>query len=281
MNIFTSCQAIRDHINQYQQNKQTIALVPTMGHLHAGHISLIELAKSQATHVIVSIFINPLQFNEAKDFERYPRTLEDDLEKLRPLNIDAVFAPSSDELYPQGLTLTPKIIIPELTEQLEGKFRPGHFDGVCTVVCKLFNITTPDIAVFGRKDYQQLLIIKRMVHDLNFNIDIVSGVTQRESDGLAMSSRNSHLNHENRALAPHIFKILKQTEDQYSTSNIQQLEENATSKLIQHGFRVEYFSICDADNLQAVSQTTENIIVLVAAWLDDTRLIDNILFPMP
>ena len=138
MNIFTSCRAIRDHINQYQQEKQTIALVPTMGHLHAGHISLIELAKSQATHVIVSIFINPLQFNEAKDFERYPRTLEDDLEKLRPLNIDAVFAPSSDELYPQGLNLTPKIIIPELTEQLEGKFRPGHFDGVYTVVCKLF-----------------------------------------------------------------------------------------------------------------------------------------------
>ena len=281
MKIFSSCQGIRDHIDQYKKTQPSIALVPTMGHLHAGHISLIELAKTQAAHVIVSIFVNPLQFNEVKDYEHYPRTLDDDLEKLRPLNIDAVFTPSLDELYPHSLTHTPQIVIPELTESLEGTFRPGHFDGVCTIVCKLFNITTPTIAVFGNKDYQQLLIIQRMVQDLNFNIEIVAGDTKREADGLAMSSRNSHLNAKSRALAPYIFKILKQSQDQFSSNNVKQLEENAASALKQHGFRVEYFAFRDAQNLQAISQTTENIVVLVAAWLENTRLIDNILFPMP
>jgi pantoate--beta-alanine ligase len=251
-----------------------------MGHLHAGHLSLIEIAKTHATRVIVSIFVNPIQFNQVSDFERYPRTLEDDLKKLKSLNIDIAFTPSQNDLYPNGTSQPAKIIIPDLTEVLEGHYRPGHFEGVCTVVCKLFNIINPDIAVFGRKDYQQLLIIRRMVEDLNFNIKILAGDTQREDDGLAMSSRNSHLNHDQRQLAAHIFNVLTQTKDHFST-NVAALEQTAVSSLTQMGFNVEYFAIRDANNLQDISQHTENIVVLVAAWLGDIRLIDNLLFPMP
>ena len=281
MKIFSECQTIRKQIHLYQAQKETIALVPTMGHLHRGHVSLIELAKTKASRVIVSIFVNPIQFNQASDFNRYPRTLEDDINTLRELNIDALFIPEQDELYPHGIEQIPKITIPELSEIFEGQFRPSHFDGVCTVVSKLFNIITPDIALFGEKDYQQLLIIQRMTDDLNFNIRIVPGKTQRESNGLAMSSRNSHLTSEQREQAAQIYSILKHTEDQFSIKNIPQLEVDASSLLEQHGFNIEYFSIRDSSNLQPVSQHTESIVVLVAAWLGETRLIDNILFPAP
>lgn len=281
MKIFSACEAIRDHINQYKSAHESVALVPTMGHLHDGHTSLIELAKTKATRVIVSIFINPIQFNQTSDYERYPRTLNDDLEKLRQLNTDAVFTPDLDELYPQGTAHTPKIIIPQLGESLEGQYRPGHFDGVCTVVCKLFNIIAPDVAVFGAKDYQQLLIIRRMAQDLNFNINIICGTTQREADGLAMSSRNSHLSGAQRTLAPKLFSALQQAKDQFSSNDIKTLEEKGAAELEQHGFRVEYFSILDAENLQPITQGTDNAVVLVAAWLGDTRLIDNLLFPIP
>lgn len=281
MKIFSTCEAIRDHISQYKSAHESIALVPTMGHLHDGHTSLIELAKTKATRVIVSIFINPIQFNQTSDYERYPRTLNDDIEKLRQLNIDAVFTPDLDELYPQGTSHTPKIIIPQLTESLEGEYRPGHFDGVCTVVCKLFNIITPHVAIFGAKDFQQLLIIRRMTQDLNFNIDIICGETRREADGLAMSSRNSNLSPAQRTLAPKLFSALQQTKDQFSPNDIKTLEEKGESWLKQLGFRVDYFSIRDAENLQAITQSTDNVVVLAAAWLGDTRLIDNLLFPMP
>lgn len=281
MKIFSQSQAIRDYVAQCKANKETIALVPTMGHLHAGHVSLIELAKTKASNVVVSIFINPIQFNQASDFDLYPRTLESDLDILRQQNIGAVFTPETDDLYPNGTVSTPKIIIPALSDQLEGKFRPGHFDGVCTVVCKLFNIISPNIAVFGCKDYQQLLIIRRMTEDLNFNIDIVTGETQREMDGLAMSSRNSRLNKQQRKLACQLYKTLQHTKDQFSTSDIELLEQSASSSLEQLGFQVEYFSIRDAENLQAITQNTENVVILVAAWLQETRLIDNLLFSLP
>ncbi len=281
MKIFSACEAIRDHISQCKSAHESVALVPTMGNLHDGHTSLIELAKTKATKVIVSIFINPTQFNQTSDYERYPRTLNDDLEKIRQLNIDAIFTPELDELYPQGTTHTPRISVPQLAESLEGQFRPGHFDGVCTVVCKLFNIIVPDVAVFGAKDYQQLLIIKRMTQDLNFNIDIICGATQREADGLAMSSRNTHLSHTQRSLAPKLFSALQQTKDQFSSNDIKTLEEKGAAMLEKYGFRVEYFSILDAENLQPITQGTDNAVVLVAAWLGSTRLIDNLLFPMP
>lgn len=281
MKIISTCDAIRDLISDYKSNNESIALVPTMGHLHAGHISLIELAKTKASRVVISIFINPIQFNQSNDFERYPRTLDEDCEKLTELNIDAVFIPEQNEIYPHGASTTTKVSVPELANLLEGEYRPGHFSGVCTVVCKLFNIITPDVAIFGNKDYQQLLIIRRIVTDLNFNIEIVSGDTQRESNGLAMSSRNSLLSNQQRELAANIHSTLKKTKHEFSLNNTESLEKSASTALNQYGFRVDYFTIRDAKNLQPVTQDTENIVILTAAWLDETRLIDNLLFPMP
>lgn len=280
MKVFSQCDEVREHIKFCKAKQETIALVPTMGHLHNGHTSLVNLAKSKATHVLVSIFVNPIQFNEINDYERYPRTLESDLEILRTLNVDTVFIPKQNELYPHGTSLAAKIIIPELTDIFEGVYRPGHFDGVCTVVSKLFNIVSPHAAIFGQKDYQQLLVIQRLVEDLNYDIEVLSGDTIRETDGLAMSSRNSYLSASERDQAALIFKMLTNTKDQFSINHIEKLESTATCTLGKHGFEVEYFSIRDALNLQPISQATENIVVLTAAWLGNTRLIDNLLFPM-
>jgi len=280
MKIYSESQPVREHIQHWQSKGEKVVLVPTMGHLHKGHTSLIELAQSLGQRVLVSIFVNPLQFNQKSDFTHYPRTLESDIEQLRTLNIDALFTPRDESIYPHGIQSAPKIFIPELTVEFDGHFRPGHFEGVCTVVCKLFNILTPDIAVFGNKDYQQLLVIRRMVEDLNFNIDIIAGNTQREADGLAMSSRNTHLTPEQRAVAVHLYANLEQVKALFSSADVVSLEASARLNIEAAGMKAEYFSIRDADNLQPISNNTKNIVVLAAAWLGDTRLIDNILFPM-
>jgi pantoate--beta-alanine ligase len=281
MKVYSESSPIREHINAWKSKGEKIILVPTMGHLHKGHASLIELATSLGQHVLVSIFVNPLQFNQESDFTHYPRSLESDIEQLHTLNVDAVFTPSTESLYPHGIQSAPKIFIPELTEEFDGHYRPGHFEGVCTIVCKLLNILTPDIAVFGNKDYQQLLIIRRMVNDLDFNIDIVAGKTEREPDGLAMSSRNTHLNPHQRALARHLYANLVRVKKQFSLNEIMSLEESARRHIEDTGMTVEYFSIRDAINLQPITNSTKNIVVLTAVWLGNTRLIDNILFPVP
>lgn len=281
MKVYSESNSIREHINTWKAKGEKIVLVPTMGHLHQGHASLIESAKSLGQRVLVSIFVNPLQFNQQSDFTDYPRTMQSDIEQLRSLNVDAVFTPSAESLYPQGIHLAPKIFIPELTEEFDGHYRPGHFEGVCTVVCKLFNILTPNIAVFGNKDYQQLLVIQRMTHELNFNIDIIASDTVRESDGLALSSRNTHLNSQQRAIAKNLYASLNQIKSQFSFDNILILEDSARTQLEKVGMKVEYFSIRDAINLQPIDNTTKNAVVLAAAWLGDTRLIDNTLFPLP
>ena len=281
MKAYSEVHPIREYIHCCKASDEKIILVPTMGHLHKGHASLIELAKSLGRRVIVSIFVNPLQFNQETDFTGYPRTLDSDIELLRSYNIDAVFTPNAESLYPDGIQLAPKIIIPVLSKEFDGHYRPGHFEGVCTVVCKLFNILTPDIAVFGNKDYQQLLIIQRMVRDLNFNIDIIAGETVREPDGLAMSSRNTLLSVEQRELAKHLYTHLNQVKLQFSLGNISSLEDSARSQLKQIGMKVEYLNIRDAVNLQPINSNTKNVVVLAAAWLGNTRLIDNILFPLP
>ncbi len=281
MKIYSESNHIQKHINACKSTNEKIVLVPTMGHLHKGHASLIKLAQSLGQHILVSIFVNPLQFNQENDFTHYPRTLESDIEQLNSLNVDAVFTPSAESLYPHGIHSAPKIFIPKLTENFDGHYRPGHFEGVCTIVCKLFNIVTPDIAVFGNKDYQQLLIIRRMAKDLNFNIDIISGNTEREPDGLAMSSRNAFLNSDQRVLAKHLYANLDRVKTQFSIEKISSLEESARADLTSIGMTVEYFSIRDAANLQPANNSTKNIVVLSAAWLGNTRLIDNILFPMP
>jgi pantoate--beta-alanine ligase len=280
MKVYSEAIHIREHIDTWKSNKQQIVLVPTMGHLHEGHASLVKLAKSLGQRVLVSIFVNPLQFNQQSDFTRYPRTLESDIEQLRALNVDAVFTPSAESLYPHGIQAAPKIFIPELAEEFDGHYRPGHFEGVCTVVCKLFNILTPNTSVFGRKDYQQLLIIRRLVNDLNFNVEIVAGDTQREADGLALSSRNTLLNPDQRALARHLYATLERVKTQFSNAQILSLEQSAVIDLEKISMKVEYFSIRDAANLQPINKNTKNVVVLAAAWLGDIRLIDNILFPI-
>lgn len=271
---------MREQIKLWRAEQETIALVPTMGHLHAGHASLIELARQNATRTVVSIYINPLQFNIEDDFKHYPRSLEDDLKILNDLKVDAVFNPEDKELYPQGHQLAPLIKIPELGREFCGQYRPGHFDGVCTVVAKLFNIVAPHVAIFGKKDYQQLLIIQRMVTDLDFDLQIIAGETQRDQDGLALSSRNTHLNAEERAIAPVLSNTLEHVKDSFSVLDIHQQEATAAQHLEKAGLKVEYLNIRDAQNLQPITNSTKNVVVLAAVWLGRTRLIDNRLFPL-
>lgn len=281
MQVISDPEQMYAQSQQWHQQGDSIAVVPTMGHLHAGHLSLIEIAKTKAKRIVVTIFVNPLQFDQAEDLARYPRSLDTDIDKLQTFNVDVVFTPQASDLYPEGLEAAPRIHIPQLEREFCGRFRPGHFAGVCTVIAKLFNLITPDFAVFGNKDYQQLLIIKQLVRMLNFKVAILAGDTQREPDGLALSSRNAHLNSEMRAMAPQLFQILSEIPTNFHVEQISALEESAKQKLEQAGFRCEYFAIRDANHLQAVQQNTTNIVVLAAVWLGSTRLIDNILFPRP
>lgn len=281
MHTFSDIQKLRHQISTWRDKGKSIALVPTMGHLHEGHFSLIDIAKSHADIVIVSIFINPTQFNQSKDFEQYPRTLSSDLDSVKNLHIDAVFTPEEKDIYPNGPSNAPLIHIPELSEHFCGKFRPGHFDGVCTVVAKLFNIISPDIAVFGEKDYQQLLIIRRLIEEFHFNITIIAGQTIRDDRGLALSSRNSHLTSNEKNVASTLINVLNNTKAEFSADSIEHLENQAIQQLENASLKVEYFSIRDARNLKSITKSTENVVILSAIWLRDIRLIDNLLFPLP
>lgn len=279
MHVISQAEQIRAQVQQWHQQQNNVAIVPTMGHLHAGHLSLIELAQKKAAHVIATIFVNPLQFNQAEDLANYPRSLNADLKKLEKLNVDAVFTPQESDLYPEGLEQAPRIHIPQLGDEFCGQFRPDHFAGVCTVVAKLFNLISPDIAIFGSKDYQQFLIIKRMAQTLNFAIEVIAGDTQREADGLALSSRNSLLSTKERSLAPKLYQELCKIPNEYAADQIDKMEEASRQHLNHSGFQCEYFAIRDAGNLQKINRNTTNIVVLAAAWLGSTRLIDNVLFP--
>ncbi len=285
MNIIEQTRPLRAQIRQWRRNQKSIALVPTMGHLHDGHLALVEHAKTQADHVIVSIFVNPLQFDNADDLKRYPSSIASDLQQLSSLGVGAIFKPTVDLLYPLGLELAPKIHIPLLGDEFCGAHRPGHFDGVATVVSKLFNLIEPDIAVFGRKDYQQLLIIQRLSSELNFNIQIQALDTVRTEDGLALSSRNAHLSTEERRLACMLYATLKvvaqQAEQQRLTDNLPTLLDQSITRLNQASLKVEYLDLRDAADLQAIRSETTQAIVLAAVQLGKVRLIDNILFELP
>ena len=285
MNIIEQTRPLRAQIRQWRRNQKSIALVPTMGHLHDGHLALVEHAKTQADHVIVSIFVNPLQFDNADDLKRYPSSIASDLQQLSSLGVGAIFKPTVDLLYPLGLELAPKIHIPLLGDEFCGAHRPGHFDGVATVVSKLFNLIEPDIAVFGRKDYQQLLIIQRLSSELNFNIQIQALDTVRTEDGLALSSRNAHLSTEERRLACMLYATLKgiaqQAEQQQLTDNLPTLLDQSITRLNQASLKVEYLDLRDAADLQAIRSETTQAIVLAAVQLGKVRLIDNILFELP
>lgn len=258
------------------KDEPSIALVPTMGNLHPGHLSLLEIAKRHATCVVATIFVNRLQFEPGGDFDRYPRTLKHDCEALEKAGCHVVFAPDEKELYPepQDIRITP----PKSAEQLCGVFRPGHFEGVLTVVAKLFNIVAPHTAIFGAKDYQQLHLIRAMERQLNFGVRIVGGPTVREPDGLAMSSRNGYLTREERARAVQLNQNLKRIKDliEGGRRDHDALVQAAVDDLTAAGWKVDYVALRNRSKLEAPSPGDRELVVLGAAWLGKTRLIDNL-----
>ncbi len=272
--------ALRARIVDWRARGQRIALVPTMGNLHAGHLSLVEAAQARAERVVVSIFVNPMQFNDKQDFASYPRTLEDDRRKLEDIPVDLLFLPEQAALYPRGLESSTRVTVPGLSDILCGAFRPGHFAGVTTVVCMLLNIVQPDLAVFGEKDFQQLLLIRRMAHDLHLPVEIVGMPTRREEDGLAMSSRNHYLTPEERRRAPALFQMLSRAREtilQHSGAcDFRDLEADAMERLRDRGLRPEYFSVRRAADLALAGPEDKDLVVLAAAWLGSARLIDNV-----
>ncbi|WP_310447124.1 pantoate--beta-alanine ligase [Thiobacillus sp.] len=258
------------------------AFVPTMGNLHAGHVSLVELAKQHGQPVVASIFVNPLQFGAGEDFERYPRTLEADCGKLEAAGCDLVFAPDVAEMYPvpQSFSVQP---CRSLTGELDGAFRPGHFNGVATVVLKLFNLVQPRVAVFGKKDYQQLLVIRELVRQFNLPIEIVAGDTLRDPDGLAMSSRNAYLDASERMQATRLQQELAgiRAAVQSGERDFAGVSAAACRHLKMAGWRVDYVELRDAGTLQLPTPASTHLVVLGAAWLGQTRLIDNLDFGLP
>ena len=268
---------LRRQVALWRQAGQCIALVPTMGNLHTGHLQLVDRARQLADRVIATIFVNPLQFGQGEDFESYPRTLEDDSQKLEEYATDLLFAPAVSEVYQRPQTEQTIVRVPGLSDILCGQFRPGHFAGVATVVCKLFNMAQPDVAVFGEKDYQQLMVIRRMVEDLQIPVQIEGMATVREADGLAMSSRNGYLTVQERAKAPAVYQVLTQTAEalQAGDQDFKSLEESAWNSLENAGLRPDYFQIRRAQDLQSPDKEEKDLVILAAAYLGAARLIDN------
>ncbi|MBS3896277.1 pantoate--beta-alanine ligase [Silanimonas sp.] len=273
---------LRAHLAGWRERGQRIALVPTMGNLHPGHHSLIELARRNADRVVASVFVNPTQFGPDEDFARYPRTPEADAEGLARAGCDLLFLPGVEAMYPLGVEAAVRIRVPGLADVLEGAARPGHFDGVASVVARLFNLVRPDVALFGRKDYQQLQVIRHLVRDLAFAIDIVPGPTVREPDGLAMSSRNQYLGAEERRVAVEIIRNLRTMREQAALGlPIAGIEQEALERLAAAGFAVDYAVIRRADLGRPEAGNEAGLIGLIAARLGRTRLIDNLAFDEP
>ncbi|EPB0564808.1 pantoate--beta-alanine ligase [Escherichia coli] len=277
MLIIETLPLLRQQIRRLRMEGKRVALVPTMGNLHDGHMKLVDEAKARADVVVVSIFVNPMQFDRPDDLARYPRTLQEDCEKLNKRKVDLVFAPSVKEIYPNGTETHTYVDVPGLSTMLEGASRPGHFRGVSTIVSKLFNLVQPDIACFGEKDFQQLALIRKMVADMGFDIEIVGVPIMRAKDGLALSSRNGYLTAEQRKIAPGLYKVLSSIADklQAGERDLDEIITIAGQELNEKGFRADDIQIRDADTLLEVSETSKRAVILVAAWLGDARLIDN------
>ncbi len=271
-------QELLEQLADWRRHDDRIALVPTMGNLHAGHLSLVELAREHAERVVVSIFVNPTQFSEDEDYADYPRTLERDTRRLKKPAADLIFVPDVDTMYPFGVKDATTVCVPRITDNFCGASRPGHFDGVTSVVARLFALVQPDVAIFGQKDYQQQLVIRHMSQDLNLPVKIITGETVREKDGLAMSSRNQYLSEEDRAKAPTLFKVLSAvgTDLQSGRRNFEELEAKSVAKLSDAGFAVDYFSVRRALNLEIPDRDCDELVVLAAVRLGRARLIDNI-----
>lgn len=277
MLIIETLPLLRQQILRLRMEGKRVALVPTMGNLHDGHMKLVDEAKARADVVVVSIFVNPMQFDRPEDLARYPRTLQEDCEKLNKRKVDLVFAPSVKEIYPNGTETHTYVDVPGLSTMLEGASRPGHFRGVSTIVSKLFNLVQPDIACFGEKDFQQLALIRKMVADMGFDIEIVGVPIMRAKDGLALSSRNGYLTAEQRKIAPGLYKVLSSIADklQAGERDLDEIIAIAGQELNEKGFRADDIQIRDADTLLEVSENSKRAVILVAAWLGDARLIDN------
>ncbi|CAH8205063.1 pantoate--beta-alanine ligase [Vibrio aestuarianus] len=277
MQTFADISALREQIKQYKRDGRRVAFVPTMGNLHEGHLTLVRKAREEGNVVVVSIFVNPMQFDRADDLNNYPRTLDEDLSKLNAEGVDFVFTPTPEVMYPQGLDKQTFIEVPGLSHMLEGASRPGHFRGVATIVAKLFNIVQPNVACFGEKDFQQLAIIRQMVNDLCMDIEIIGVPTVREMDGLAMSSRNGLLTLDQRQRAPVLARTMRWISsamrggrDDYAS-----IIEDASDQLRAAGLQPDEIFIRDAKTLQVISAETTQAVILVSAFLGQARLIDN------
>ena len=278
MKICEDFAAIQATVRAWRLEGKIVGLVATLGNLHEGHLQLIRLARENADRVVASIFVNPLQFGKNEDYALYPRTLKADIDKLESVSSDALFCPSDAEIYPNGVEDQTTVAVPTMTDILCGATRPGHFTGVTTIVTKLFHIVQPDKAVFGVKDFQQLAVVKRMVEDLCLPIEIIEAPVARATDGLALSSRNQYLNEQQRIAAPALYRQLLSVRDAISTGtrHYQLLEQRAKVSLLETGLRPDYFSVRCAKTLEPATDNDQNLVILAAAYLGQTRLIDNV-----
>ncbi|WP_028111007.1 pantoate--beta-alanine ligase [Ferrimonas futtsuensis] len=277
MQTISDTHRLHQQLKQWRSQGQTIAFVPTMGNLHSGHLLLVKEAKQRADRVVVSIFVNPMQFGAGEDLDAYPRTLEQDQASLVELGADLLFTPTPDLLYPKGLENQTFVEVPGISMLYCGESRPGHFRGVATVVCKLFNLVQPDLALFGMKDYQQLAVIRTMVRDLNMPIEILGIETVRNSDGLALSSRNGYLSANERQLAPELKRTLDWMAEKLREDNdLRALEQQAADRLNSAGFSTDYIHICHAHSLEKAGSDDKELVILAAAQLGRARLIDNL-----
>ena len=278
METVTTVSAVRERVHAWRRAGERVVFVPTMGNLHAGHVSLIEAARRHGARFVASIFVNPMQFGPNEDFAHYPRTPRDDERMLAAAGCDLMFMPDVAEIYPHGSERAARVEVPGLSRILEGEFRPGHMEGVSTVVAKLFHIVEPDVAIFGEKDYQQLTVIRRMVVELCMRVEIVGAPTMRDTDGLALSSRNQYLTPAERKVAPVIYATLEAAAGRLRAGDAQfaSIERSGFQALEGSGLRPDYFSIRRADDLTAPSPETRALVVLAAARLGKARLIDNV-----
>jgi pantoate--beta-alanine ligase len=278
MQICNRASELRKALKEERLAGKTIAVVPTMGNLHRGHIRLVEVATHHADVVVTTIFVNPMQFGRNEDLDRYPRTPDADIEKLTAAGCNYLFAPPATEIYPNGLEEHTVVSVPGLSERHCGASRPGHFDGVATIVSKLFNIVQPDHGVFGLKDYQQFQVIRKMTTDLCFGINIIGVATERDANGLALSSRNGYLSDTEKQTALTLHHTLKRTATQIIDGNrdYPALEQAARTAFADAGIQTDYFTICRADTLAPATMKDSNLVILTAAFVGGTRLIDNI-----
>ena len=278
MDTVTKIAAVREHVRRWRSEGRRVAFVPTMGNLHPGHVSLIEAARRHGDRFVASIFVNPMQFGPNEDFAHYPRTPTQDERMLAEAGCNLMFMPDVAEVYPNGSERATRVDVPGLSRILDGEFRPGHFEGVSTIVATLFHIVEPDVAVFGEKDFQQLTVIRRMVADLHLPVEIVGAPTVRDADGLAMSSRNQYLTGTERPVAPRIYETLQAVAKRLSTGDVEfaSIERFGVEALTKVGMKPDYFAVRRAEDLGPPANDTKHLVVLTAARLGKARLIDNI-----